>query len=447
MEKILISNIGNRNLHFKDIEISINEFKILTQTYWNDFDSYKKHISLQIIKNHIDGQVEKIYLIVTNQQDEKHNYQDTIFEGMIMQKMILENYNIPVQLIEFNGNPSDENTLFEKLENELKKVFKAHPEHHFIFNDAGGTTQMKQVCKELLAYFVPSERYKIVYSNKSDEKKVIERFFSNKFTLLKTALRFAEHYRYSEALDIVNQIPVQANVPNSIRWWLKVADARKMFNREQLKSFVKLADFPLKEKQIIQQYAQCIIPDACVQFTEFKKKHRADIFEIASLCQLYFKQKEYSIGVLTYYRLVEETVSDFCSSLKYDTDNPNAREKIAEQIYNKYKNKYPLLSPEWGLPLQVVIGLEESKLPLQNLFNLFKKTISFFNTDNNKGINILRNQCYLVHRRQAITEDKINEHCPDFLEQILPDIFKQLDMPKQNIYEKMNHEIKNAFFY
>jgi len=52
MGKIIISNIGNRNPHFKNREISINEFKILTQTYQNEFETYKKHFSLQIIQNH-----------------------------------------------------------------------------------------------------------------------------------------------------------------------------------------------------------------------------------------------------------------------------------------------------------------------------------------------------------------------------------------------------------
>lgn len=446
MEKILISNIGNRNLLFKNESISIKEFKTLTQVYWNEYAKYINDFSLQIIQNHINKDIKQIYLIVTNQHDEKFNYQDTIYEGFIIKKIIEEKYQITVQLIEFNDNPSDENTLFEKLEIELKKVFIAHPNHYFIFNDAGGTTQMKYVCKELLEYYVP-HCYQIVYSNKDDEKKVINRIFGSKYTLLKTAYSFVEQYQYHEALKIVEQIPLEAKTPFTIQWWLKYADARKNFNREQVKNDIKLNDFPFKKNQLIQQYAKAELPDNIIPFLELKKDKRADIFEIASLCQLYFSLKEYSLGVLTYYRLVEEIVSAFISTKKISTDKLSVREELAKNTCAQYKSKYPFLEPQWGLPLQIIIGLEESEPTMKKIFETIKQTIANLNGQKEKGLNILRNHCYLVHRMQAITEDKINDHCPGFLETTLPNFFSQLNMPQVNIYDQINVEIKKSFFF
>ena len=90
MKTVLISNIGNRNIKYKGEEIPVKEkqFKTLTKYYWNDIDNLIENISIEILPNHINENVEKIYLFVTNQKDEKFNHQDTLYEGLIIQKNI-----------------------------------------------------------------------------------------------------------------------------------------------------------------------------------------------------------------------------------------------------------------------------------------------------------------------------------------------------------------------
>jgi hypothetical protein len=445
MNKILISNIGNRNIRYKGEEIPVKQFKDLTGLYWNNFDDHEQFITIQIIQNHINEDVEKIYLFVTDQEDPDFNYQDTIFEGYILQKMLSEIYGIKIELMVFNGNPADENEMVEEFGRHIRHIIKDHPDSLIVYNDAGGTTQMKQVVKDMLTYYLPKAKYEIVYTNKNDNKKIIERVYNQKYTLLTIAKQLCNEYAYDSAARVIGYIPSKAGLPTHIRLYCQFARFRMNFQYADAISLLSNPKF--QSSNLLINYLEKQVPEGAIDFGDLTIRSRFDVFEIASICQLYFQLKNYTLGVATFYRLCEEICTSFITdSGEYNLSKKTGREKFVAD--NKFEaiRSFPALdsNTSFGLPILMAYTYIHSHGKLKSLVKLLIPTCSHIN-GSNRGLNTLRNQSFLAHDNKPITGAIINTEVKNFLNTIRPQIDQALGLPGINIYDQMNKELEKMF--
>lgn len=449
MGNILICNIGNRNITYKDKVLDKDTFRYETEKIWNIFDEVKENVKIQIITNHIDDKIKKIILIVTDQVNPEYNNQDTLFEGKILKLLLKEQYNIEVEIETYSGNPTNEDEIFPYYSLFLRKFISNNEFSRLIFNDAGGTPQMKLVVKELFEYYLPPERFQIVYSDQKDAKRIVERIYKSKYILLKTAGKFVNEFNYSAANRILEEIPNEAGVTDNLFSLISIAAKRINFELEGILQFLrKNDDLRKKFKVVFNHLVHKIPPDNAISFDQIKKEFRLSIFELASICQLYFSTKNYTLAVATYYRLVEEFLHRFAHSYgKYKLSSVNERVRFVNENFEELKIEYANFSkneelkPSYGLTLLALYAYMHGDEYLKKLVKLFLETISMFRRDKTKGIDLLRNKCFLAHKNEAVTEDSINNTEPEFLNRILPDIFKCLNMPEENIYYSMNRLI------
>ncbi|MEL6194122.1 MAG: hypothetical protein AAFR66_18825, partial [Bacteroidota bacterium] len=368
---ILLSSIGNRNIQYKGEFLDVRSFRTLTKVYLQEFDTHKEHLSLSIIQTHIDETVKAIYLITTNQADEYFRDKDTLYEGEIMKKLISSEYEIPVHLMEFNGNPSDENEFMAFFAHKMKELLNTYPEEEFVFNDAGGTPQMKQGIKEVMEYYLPASNFVIKYASPLDEKRVIERYYSKLFTILKIVEHFVLQYNYSAALEVMERIDdhIQIGKLRQLKTWLRLGNFRvnidfggiKDYSNGKLKN---TAGKPLKiEKNIssLPFMKQFISPNALgeniVPVTSIKAERRWEIFEIASLAQLYLSREDYTIGSAHYIRLIEDLFSAY---IRYKTKSKLDKQSDLRRLFENYLSElqgiYPELKGTPGLPFYIALS-------------------------------------------------------------------------------------------
>ena len=453
MKKILISNIGNRNIAWNGEIIPVKNFRNETEKIWNNLDREKSKISIHIISNHISTDTEKIVLISTCQKNEEYNYQDTFFEGKILKQLLEKKYQIPVLIETFNGNPTDENEVFAFYADFFKKLLAENSQQKLVFNDAGGTPQMKLVVKEMLEYYLSSDKYDIVYSDQNDVKRQVERIYKNKYVLLKTARKFVNEFNYNAAIRVLQEIPENAGVTANLKKLIAIASKRINFEIEEVRKEIRTdLGFQKSFLKVFSHLNQKLPPGNAIPFKQIKPEFKLEIFELASICQLYFNMSNYTLAVATYYRLTEEVFHRFVHSFgQYKLSSLKERERFMTENIDGLKEAYKHfnntneLRESYGLPVLAMYCLKYGDEDMKVLANLFMKTISLFRPNPREGIDLLRNQCFLAHKNRAVTVDLINKTEPQFLNNILPEIFNTLQMPNENIYFTMNRLINREF--
>ncbi|MDX5347829.1 MAG: hypothetical protein LPJ89_08370, partial [Hymenobacteraceae bacterium] len=228
-ESILLTNIGNSNLRHRGKEIPKEFFRTLTKQYSEDLPLHEKDLEIQILQNHLEG-IKKVYLFATDQEDEKHNAQDTYYAAVILKVLINKQYRIPVEIIRLKGNPTDENNVVARYAPVIRKIIELNPHAHLNYNLAGGTSQMKTVMRELISYQLPPSRRTARYSDRQDQVSEVQRQYVERYILLKMAREFVHKYEYSAALDILKKMPAGGKANPELSTAIQIARLRKEFN-------------------------------------------------------------------------------------------------------------------------------------------------------------------------------------------------------------------------
>jgi len=471
MKKILISCIGNRNITYQGNYIDehvrqhkledylitlpngrkVADFKAFTQWLLTHYEEEKANIALQIINHPIEQyqqEISEIVLVIT-QQEGHFQYQDTLYEGALMQKLIQAQYGLPVTLIEYSGNPIDEDQIVDQISPSLKALIATHQETAFIYNDAGGTPQLKAMLKELLAYYLPAHYFQVVYANQHDEVSDKKRLYAKRYALLKVARAFVQRYDYQGALGIIQQISEALLPQPDLIIYLQVAAARLNFEHRSVQQTLLDPASPkvIRKNRLLQTYAQRKLPEGVEMFPkDYSNYSQHNIFEIASICQLYFSLERYTLGVATYYRLCEEVCDNLIEDqYGYRLEKRAERDRFAEEHHSFLKKKYKNIN-RFTLFSRMAFVSEHGSKHLKKLGKLMMKTNSNFkNSSSQEGIDSLRNHCFLAHKNQPVTQAMIEENCPGFLTEVLPGIFHLLQLPEKNIYAQMNDDLHLLF--
>lgn len=468
MKQILLTNIGNRNIKFNGNVIDLKDndgvnFKEFTKALYEqlitDYHGIRPKISIEILPNFI-AEIQDIILFGTD-QDGELGFQDTIYEAKIIKRILETEDGKNVNILEYKGNPADEFYAYRYFSSVLREFRAAGKNQFYIVNDAGGTPHMKQALKELCEFFFP-DRFKVVYTNQQDQKYEVNRWISKKYTLLATLAEFIKNHDYNAALFLAKKLNSNLTendvcpLSDELQTYIDIVANRINFDRRKAQSPLIERDTPeqLRRNQILQKFVQQRSHkfSGSMVFNQLSEKSKHDVFEIASICQLYFLQQNFTLGTATLYRFMEEVCQSFIESEgKFKISNGPERKQFVFEITNPVKAKFPHLNSFiYGLPILVAYVSLKSEGNLHNLMDFFIKITSLVSTENGyfKGINLLRNHCFLAHDNEPITKEVLDKDFPHLLngEKWLDQIFQLCDLPEQNIYDQMNDEILELIF-
>lgn len=465
---VLLACLGNRNIAYQGryAEIYIREeepekylvelprgrdainFREFTQWLWEHYEEEKQHITLEIINEAIanlqqDGSLASVVLFTTDQPHSRAKFQDTVFEGYIVQKLIEERYGLPVLLYPYSGNPTQEDEIVAQLKPQLLEVYQQFADSAYVYHDAGGTPQMKAAIKMLMGYQLPRGKFKVSYSNQRGEYADKQNYYQKRYQSLTIGREFVKQYNYEAAREVLKMIGKPAKVSKALSEYVKLASYRKNFMAHRISQIDYAHSSPLCVNYLSGTGNEDAIPGQ-----EFTAQNRSEIFELASISQLYFQQESYPLAVATFYRLIEE-ICRLRVSKDYPVESRHQREAFMKReksfvflAYEHLAEKSSAAPP--GLPFLAAYVSLVAQSPLQEAIKTIIPHISIIN-GTERGINHLRNNTLLAHGRNYVDKGMINNECPNFLQRDLPRFFELLGMPEKNIYDQMNEEIIQLF--
>lgn len=180
MKKILLTNIGNRNITLDDnlYVKNLGEEKEISFKEWskeilNDYDELKDKLDINIINPLVEGdnKAYQVYFYYSDQsQLDTFTGKDTLFEAEIMKKILIDKYDYKEEDIHLQKvdckiiNNGDLMKYYRKSLLQLKRKWKNHT---FIICDAGGTGQQKMALKIMSEFMLDKDQYEIKYVEKN----------------------------------------------------------------------------------------------------------------------------------------------------------------------------------------------------------------------------------------------------------------------------------------
>ena len=217
--KILITNIGNRNIKYmgklhSDLEKNQDRpdtslsFRKWTEQLLENFETEKENIELNILDTVLDQEnlkPDKIFIFVSNQANNPNkNGQDTFYEGEIIKRIIAIGYQIEdVEIKEITDNVTDENYLMRYFQQFYTYLLKVYRDAFFIICDAGGTGQLKIALKIMAEFMLNDNQWKVVYPDRDgsikDKPQIEYRNIINK----EQAIALVRKSQYKAALTVL----------------------------------------------------------------------------------------------------------------------------------------------------------------------------------------------------------------------------------------------------
>lgn len=171
MEKILLANIGNRNITYKGLSYPDQKanfpgtnFRFFTESLLLNFDEEKKHIQPAILPALFDSldmlSIKKLVIFYSDIQGGDRNDQDTIYEAKILEKIFSQQFpHLQIVCKAIHCSVVDNNGLMKAYRNHLVELLETHAEENFIICDAGGTAQQKSALKILVEFLFPKDQF------------------------------------------------------------------------------------------------------------------------------------------------------------------------------------------------------------------------------------------------------------------------------------------------
>lgn len=473
MNKILIANIGNRNLKIKsgksvfDVDKYILANKqthskyvrynnktgkedILLSNFFKDRFSKGDDLdlSLQIleISDIKKKKINEIILFASKQKDKSYNHQDTYYAAQIIKRKLEQQLKkMKVRILIVGINPTETDALIPVYQRALQSFIQSKIKNdYFIVLDAGGTSQMKLALKMVLNHYFLN-KHEVFYKNPEDKlSDKPPRNYQLLLSVLNQIRHLVEVYDFHAALFVLNDFiktqPAFSTQPDLIRIQKNITIIKDRLTLVKNNSFRKddilinsLNDYFLNNCSLMKDYG--ISPN-----------RDSVLFELANICLFYFDMEEYTFGVAIYYRFVEQLCQSFMSDLlNKKIDNEEERNEILAFAKKEWKSS----NLKYGLPflLEYIIRSKHESLKQTSLKRYIEKVKSTLTNYQMKhkgdyeGLNNLRNQCYLAHSNKNITLKKINRIVSGFWtpgsKSILHDILK-LD---KHIYVQHREEI------
>lgn len=460
MKKLLISNIGNRNLKYRGDFIDKDTFRSKTRELLENYEQEREHLLLNILDvllNQKKDEIERVILFASNQEG-VHNHQDTVYEAGIMGRKIKEIYGLPTEVKELKCSVVDNNALLQRFRNMLKGIIRTYPDSDFILCDSGGTAQQKSSLKIITEYLLPEDKFrfyhiteqkggpsKITEVNQREYRRVID---------AEQMIRLIEEGNYQGALSIHRLNSSEKGQDRKVEKLLQFAASRKA---HLLNETIKYAGpqgwkpYEQEKFDFLVAYSKHVaVAQNYASFADFIKEE--DFFyisELLSIAEYAYLLRDYNQSLLYYQIFVESYLYAVLKLKGYDLTG-NDYEKQMDRLVPAINQDASLkaefarrgLRPDRkGVP---TLGLvcqhwEEDETHQQMMQSIFKINSKLHGRHKDiPGLDGLRNS--YAHKGNGINTGKIMESIPGW-EQIRSSWHRSLGMPDQNIFVQMNKAI------
>lgn len=216
MAKILLANIGNRNLvqiaengnltNLKDIDFLPkksfrDDTEVLLKWIENKEEPLEKY-AINILNAVLEKEeiFDKIFLFASNQKSvksERDKRQDTIYAAEIIKLILAKDAkyaNIEVNIVEMQKNPSQVDEQILEFREKITNILSNHSDDEIIICDSGGTPQQKSALKLVTEYVL----------NKTEKLKfyqVIDNFDDMPVLSQKDDAKLQKLYQYRQIID------------------------------------------------------------------------------------------------------------------------------------------------------------------------------------------------------------------------------------------------------
>nr|MDO8113252.1 hypothetical protein [Candidatus Sigynarchaeota archaeon] len=229
---ILIANAGNRDVVFKGEPLGRDNIRAQSEELLRCYDRDKQDCSFPILAPYFDAfgaSIKQVYLIVTDQGDEKYRNSDTLFFGEIIKTWLEASRSVSVTIIKYAFNPAkleDAHQFFSWYFAENETKFSRADKR--IISLSGGTPQMNSALHLVLSFLFPvdTEFYQVKPTGQLDPvnaEKTITRLF------LKSACKsLLDNFDYQGMLNLLE--PKEFEGKKALVLLLQYAWARKHFD-------------------------------------------------------------------------------------------------------------------------------------------------------------------------------------------------------------------------
>jgi hypothetical protein len=266
----LICTLGNRDIQFKEkygeiikeklnIDVIKNRddnnyyvvnphnFKPLTKKILDNYENIKEYIEIPMIDkilnkyNNIDKNIDKIYLIATDQKNEKneaHKVKDTIYEADIIKKVLRDKYNQKnVEIVSAEFNAKDMEEWFKLIKGLFNNILKENKK--IIIEFSGGMNETKEAIRLASLFNDNITVYEII----DNEPKDMNSYFYEKSIVNEKVRDLIKNYNYSGALSFKKYYKDNKKVLNLIehlnyRLNFDFDNALKCYNEDRLKKLM-----------------------------------------------------------------------------------------------------------------------------------------------------------------------------------------------------------------
>jgi hypothetical protein len=439
--KILLANIGNRNLKYRGDLIDTNRFRELTKGYLEDYETEKSNLGIEILTPFFEKYTfSSVILFYSDTPEPFRNNQDTLYEAEILQYLIQEKYGVQTILYPLKCRVVDSNGLMRRYQGYLKKIISENSDANYILCDAGGTAYQKSSVKIALDFLLPSERFEVV--NVITDKIGISELESEepleyrKIITSEQTASLIEVGNYEGAMKILN---IDANKDTykiiNIAYSLINNNYNEALNQKS-KFGKNIIRYPAVAKLFLEN------SDRKPQYLDSQNFNK--LYTTLSIAQFFRKTSKYGFSIL-FYSIFIENLLDYTFESRYKLNFQNDWNYIKDLIrQNKVlfddtnQVEFERFSPSVPVKIQLCTPLRIQHL--NSLLNLYQSYNSYYLTlknDNSKiGIDSVRNK--FAHEGRHVTLEVFEKFIP------LMDELEAAFLSSKNLFEELNEDLIKA---
>jgi len=212
--KILLANIGNRNITFrnKTHNSKVNEltFRDWTQDILKRYEQLKHDLDINIINPLVDREDRPAKIILFYSDQSKLNTrtdQDTIFEAQLLKNILHDKYSYPkdsIQLIHVNCKVIDNGALTSFYRKSLFEIKRNNQYDRLTICDAGGTAQQKMALKIMAEFVLDEAEYEVKYVERNKWISVVNLDEYRGVISTEQAIKLIHHGQYTAASELLD---------------------------------------------------------------------------------------------------------------------------------------------------------------------------------------------------------------------------------------------------
>ncbi len=466
--KILFNNIGNRHLKYsftgkdkdgnpveKNLYNEKFEFKTATQQLFENFEQEKDKIQIEILKKYLDEKnktdyPDRIILFGTDQekttQEKKHTNQDTYWAALIVKNIIEEKYNIPVEVIKIERNPSDENELIPVYQQLFKQIKNNYSQSEWFFLDAGGTPQQKLTSKLLMPEIYSNTKIEYISNVEGvDENDLREKNTEEleKIFVKKNVKELTKNYHYASAYQLLRKVEHK----NPALPFIKLGKLRK---QNVWKDIVGEFDKPNRKNDLVLNFINKKPPINLQELEENLDKLDYYVYgEFLARAALYLESNDNNNFILQFQQSLEHLLIAFIH--KYAQETGNTIKKDFDGVGKFLQAEFQIETNAVSTQLEVVIKIteEENLNDIKQLFELYasinnsyhlhikQKDLPEKQKSSIQGLDTLRNQ--IAHSSKYIEKNPKNILCTF-------NKITQLTLLDKSTYVSLNDKITDLLY-